>query len=293
MAPFTIVTYINIVVCQVVNPKSCFIILPPVRKPKNSKPHSLWRPILLAVLILITEGHGIATTLVAVRGPDYVVLASDSRIGLIYTQKMNRVAGCKIQQFGTFFIGISGIATDPRGFNAYDLVRKVSVQAGSLAAIADRFSSAALEPFKVSVRKLREEHPADFAKYCNNRDCLQVAFARIEDGVPELSMRCFHVKIRAGDIVVEPADNNDCPGNCEAGWAIALCGMHDNADALLRQTPNFWEIKGVFEGANELIETEIKANSEDVGPPVSILLIDKTGPRWAPGHQGVCTDINK
>lgn len=35
-----------------------------------------------------------------------------------------------------------------------------------------------------------------------------------------------------------------------------------------------------MEGVRRLIETEIAARSEYVGPPIDILRIDKTGARW-------------
>jgi hypothetical protein len=72
-----------------------------------------------------------------------------------------------------------------------------------------------------------------------------------------------------------------------------LLGDHDNADALLARTPHFWIAKGIIAGIYELIGEEIKANPGDVGLPISILIIDKSGPRWEPGHQGVCPDIKK
>jgi len=222
------------------------------------------------------------------------MLASDSGVGVRLRGSDALVPECKIRQMGAIFVGVSGYFGLATGFNPYDVVRKVSIEGGGLIAIADRFELVALEPFKAFVEDFRREKPALFASLCNNQDCLEVVFIGNENGIPRFSTRCFRVTTPYGHIVVEPADHYDCPGGCETGAGQALLGMHENADALLNRTPNFWgagEVKAIVAGMDELIEAEIKAKPKDVGLPISILIIDETGPHWAPGYQGVCPDI--
>jgi hypothetical protein len=234
-----------------------------------------------------------ATTIVAIRSPAYVVVASDSRVSAISSGEVSPTLGCKIQQVGTFFVGAAGYFGDTRGFNAFDLARKASTEGGDLIAIADRFERVTIEPFKGLIQTFRQEHPVDFTRYCDNRDCLEVVFVGIENAVPKLYMRSFRATIRDKEIVIEPADRHDCPGDCVTGAAEALLGIHGNADALIDRTPHFWKVKGIVAGMDEVIGAEIKADPAKVALPISILTIDGSGPHWEPGHQGVCRDIKK
>jgi hypothetical protein len=291
---FAIITNVNATVTGGMDPKACRGVLPPVSRPGNSKPHILWKPAILAALVLLRAGLGMATTIVAIRSPDYVVLAADSQVTVASLDGNTAVAECKIQEIGANFVGAAGYFREtPRGFSAFDIARKASNQGGDLMAIADRFERAALEPFKASVQRFRQDNPALFASYCNNRDCLEVAFVGQEGGINKLSVRCFRVTTPAEQIVVEPSHRLDCPGNCQAGAAEALLGIHENADALINRTPHFWMVKGIVAGIDQLIGTEVEANPGDVGLPISILTIDGSGPHWEPGHRGVCPDAKK
>jgi hypothetical protein len=192
---------------------------------------------------------------------------------------------------GPIFVAVAGQWGGTPMFNPYDIARRVTAQSSGLTAIADRFGSAAIEPFKVFVKVLRKEHPVDFRGHCLNQDCLEVAFVGIEHGTPKLSTRCFHVTIRRGILIVELANHKDCPGNCTNGSAQAMLGIHDDAAAILTRTPNFWATRMAVDAIDELISTEIADKPQFVGPPISILGIDASGPHWMPGYQGVCPDI--
>jgi hypothetical protein len=247
---------------------------------------------MLVILMLLQPIFVPATTMIAIRGPNYVVLASDSLMTGTLKDQKTAVSGCKIQQIKNVFVGVAGTFAGDTGFNAYNLARDAIMQGGNIKQIADRFEQAVHGVFKTFVEDLRRENPVYFQKYCNNKDCLQVVFIVVEDGTSKLAMRCFRVTTPSGkSVVVESADNHDCPGDCSEA-AVVLLGDHDNADALIGQTPQFWKVKGIYAGIDEAIGAEIKAHPHDVGLPISMLTIDKSGPHWQPGHQGLCPDVN-
>jgi hypothetical protein len=139
---------------------------------------------------------------------------------------------------------------------------------------------------------MKEINPTAF-EGCNNRDCLEIAFVGIEDGIPKLSVRSFHVATKDSGIDVQRSDGRDCPGDCDTGAMDASLGNHNYADALFNRTQRFWLAKGIIPGIDELIGEEIKFSPWSTALPVSIVMIDAQGPRWAPGHQGLCADIDK
>jgi hypothetical protein len=64
----------------------------------------------------------------------------------------------------------------------------------------------------------------------------------------------------------------------------------ENAEAIpLSQAPNFW--LRAAPAIDELIQVEARAHPDEVGGKVSILALDKNGPHWVPGYQGVCPDL--
>jgi len=48
---------------------------------------------------------------------------------------------------------------------------------------------------------------------------------------------------------------------------------------LPEETPDFWKA-GLSDGVRRLVETEIAARSEYVGPPIDIVRISATGGQW-------------
>jgi hypothetical protein len=56
-------------------------------------------------------------------------------------------------------------------------------------------------------------------------------------------------------------------------------GESDAIEGLPEETPDFWKA-GLSDGVRRLIETEIAARSEYVGPPIDIVRISKSGVQW-------------
>jgi hypothetical protein len=204
----------------------------------------------------------------------------------------NPSVGCKIQRSGGVFFSIAGMFAG-HGFNAYDLARTASRQGGNIVAVANRFAENAQAPFTAFVRSMKEINPTTFEGFCNNRHCMETVFVGIEDGIPKLSVRCFRVTTQGTNIKVQHADDRDCPGDCPTGATDVSLGNHNNADAVFNRTQRFWLVKGIIAGIDELIGEEIRFSPGNTALPVSILMIDADGPRRAPGHQGLCPDVNQ
>ena len=293
MAPmFSIITSVNITIEKIINLKSCFGVFPSIRRSKNSKSHVFWGPIIAMILLFISAQSGVATTIIVLRTPTWIMLGSDSGIRHRLHGQDTLVPECKIKQLSGVFFTATGYYRPAPLFNPYDFAEKAARNGGGVVAIANRFERIAIQPFKASLPAFRLAYPEVFEKSCRNLDCLQVVFVSVENGVPKVAARNFLVTTPHGRILVTPDNHKDCPGDCELGdgWGGRL-GMHEEADAILNRSPDFWQVRGPVRGIDELIREEIRAKPKDVALPVSILVIDKTGPHWALGYQGVCPDI--
>jgi hypothetical protein len=284
-----VVANIHIAVHKVVNPESSVVVFPAQRGPKDTKAHVLWRAVALAVLILAGGNSCGGTTVVAIRGDDYVVLGSDSMIIQTTGDRNVSMPACKIQQMSGVFFAAAGVFGGP-GFNAYEIAKEASSKGADTVTTANRFERAARGPFTTFVRRLRRENPTAFSRYCNDRDCLQVAFAGFEKGTPKLAIRSFRVTTRGASTLVVRDARMDCPGDCVTGAEQVVLGVNGEATSVFDSTPHFWKLRGIVLGMDELIGTEILTHGDVVGPPVSVLILDKEGARWMPGHQGFCHD---
>jgi hypothetical protein len=285
----SVIANINIAIHEIINAESSVIVFPAVRGSKNTKAHVLWWTVTVALVIITGAGLCSGTTVVAVRGNDYVVLGSDSMIIVTTADRNVSLPGCKIQQMNKVFFGAAGVLGGP-GFNAYEIARKASINGADTVAIANRFESAAREPFTAFVQRFRQDNPTAFYRYCNNRDCLQVAFASFDKGIPKLAIRSFRVTTKGESTNVVPDARMNCPGDCVTGAEQVVLGVNSEATSVFDRTPHFWKLRGIVPGMDELIGTEIAAHGDAVGPPVSILILDKAGARWMPRHQGLCQD---
>jgi hypothetical protein len=251
------------------------------------KLRSHWFTICLMTCGAVAAG---ATTIVAIRTSNYVILGTDSRVNAFdfKTGSPTPGLGCKIRQIGQLFVGTDGIIAG-KNFNAYQIAAEAAAKGGGTVAIADRFEGMVKAPFETMLGALRRE---DFANYCDQRECLQVAFAGFDGGSPTLAIRRFTTERTAEGVRVSALPHIDCPSSACAGDGDAIVlGVHDHADRLM-DSPNFGA-KGSVASIDDLIDSEIKGHPESVGPPVAILVLSKNGGKWAPEHQGVCTDLKQ
>jgi hypothetical protein len=292
MEPFhAIKADIDIPVGQIVNPESSLIVFPSMSSTEWPKAHIARRLTMFTLILFGWTEFSHTTTVVGLRAPSYVILGSDSlEIG------SNRPTAkvCKIQQIGGIAFSASGAVGEiGKGstFNVVEVAERLRTKRADARGWADDLAKSIRGPFTAYLGKFRREQPNMFSNFCNSRECLQFAVASFTDGIPRLSARAFFVTTVGARIVVRPAKPMDCPGTCVTGAEQVILGVNEEATALFNSTPRFWAINGISKGIDALIGTEVLAHPEVVGPPVSILILDSSGPRWWQDHQGFCPDV--
>jgi hypothetical protein len=238
----------------------------------------------LALLVLCLWGAAPvqATTIVFARTASEIVIGADSKVTDTFGNDLNRRA-CKIRQVGNMFVALEGLEIDRKtGFS----VREISTAALQLrpaASAAEKISilmGYLVSGLLVELPYLKSHEPeAYFKKIEGGLLFLRVIVAGFENGRPLVFVRSFRaLQYNPGQIGVAVIPD-DCLENCPGTVVTRYLGESDAIEGLPEETPNFWRA-GLSAGVRSLIETEIAARSEYVGPPIDIVRINQNGAQW-------------
>jgi hypothetical protein len=236
-------------------------------------------PFLLCLCFTLPV-HG--TTIVVARSTDEIVIGADSKVTDPFGNALDR-RECKIRQVGRLFIALEGLEIDRKtGFNVPELTT-AALQLRPAAPAAEKISilmGYLVSGLLVELPYLKSHEPdAYFKKIAGGQLFLRIMVASFENGRPLVFVRSFRaLQYNPGQIggAVIP---DDCLEDCKGDVVVRYLGETDAIEGLPEETPNFWKA-GLSTGVRNLIETEISARSEYVGPPIDILRIDKNGARW-------------
>lgn len=250
--------------------------------------YRLWH---LTLLSGILSYSAFGTTLVALRTPEAVYLAIDSRILEIQRGQQATGTGCKVTQLGpTLFMALAGLFQDD-SFSAVKLAMDARANNDSMKKIADAFAVSARAPFQAFIRRLQVQQPGYFKDHGIGANILGVAFVGIESGVPTLSVRHFgSALVRDGSIAATPPGHLDCPGDCPTGITDIVLGESEAANAILNRTPQFWRDFGIVPGLNKLINAEIdRTHHTAVEGPIALLQVGSSSATWI--NPGLCQGV--
>jgi hypothetical protein len=112
--------------------------------------------------------------------------------------------------------------------------------------------------------------------------------AGFEGNRPLVFVRQFRTSFiaRGIGVVVIP---DDCLDDCNGDVVTRFMGETEAIEGLPEETSGFWK-DGLAVGVRRLIETEIAARSEYVGPPIDLLLLNPGGARWIQKKPG-CPEL--
>lgn len=226
-----------------------------------------------------------ATTILAIWEPTAVTVGVDSRItshtnnGDFYSDQ------CKLWSVGGFYFTATGILNDGAGFNVFNLSKQAAAAGGPIAAVAERFrklAGAALPGVAARIAKL------DPNMFTPEKPYLEIIVFGFEKDSAAISALSFHqdpdrpTRIEIGS--VDWYNPDDLPKGEDAGFFSM--GDHMRMDRYMDALPD-WSIgKSREETVRKMIELEIKDNP-NVGGPISIVRMDKTGVHWV--AEGTCS----
>jgi hypothetical protein len=196
--------------------------------------------------------------------------------------------GCKIRSSNGVYFGIARIWGSPaQGFTVASFAAEALNSNSDLASRVTHFEMLLVHPLERLLMALKATDPRRFQRELEGQSAVDTLFVGFEDGYPAFLLRSFIVRDGASHSITVRIRREDCARDCSEVAYVAL-GQHEAIDKALAENPEYWKI-GFAEAIRKLINLEISAEPNFVGPPISILTIDKSGPRWI--EQGACPDI--
>jgi hypothetical protein len=242
--------------------------------------------LILGVLVPISW----STTLAVVWTPDKVAIAADSMI--IRTERSAggvrklRQYGCKIQKVEGVFYGLTGLYEDVRaGFDARRIIESEFPRGHS-------FESRTQIAMIGLLRGLSRSWKAGGLSVAKDANYQQtgVVFVGRDDGVLKVwaDMRALRENFAGGFVFEGTYRQFPDPNDPDKHYGWVVVGSHVGIDKEIA-SGHISELDPA-EMAEGLVQTEIDTQaglpSPTVGRPISVLVFDKDGVRWA--KRGVC-----
>src|SRR5215204_660321 len=243
------------------------------------------------LLLLPAVSAARATTIVAVKRAKEIFIGADSKVTDTFGNALANQA-CKIVQAGSVFFAYAGFARDNQtGFSipqiaadALNLKPELSV-----AGKTEILTGAVVEKLNVELPLLKQNSFVTYREKIEGKTFLRVLVAGFERGKPVLLVRQFRLGQTADEGVGVIVSEDDCDADCKGKNVTRYLGETDAIDGLPEETRDFWQ-QGFAAGIRKLIETEINARDEYVGPPIDILQINARSAVWIQ-KKALCAEI--
>ena len=240
--------------------------------------------LLCAIAVLQFSLPAPATTVVALldRRHHRVVVAADSllvyKLAETSTQTCKIIAkpGCTFAMAGLFY------KEDPV-FHLQELAEQACGLPGDLQHKADGFLDIAKDPL-MSVAQYLQQNETQFYRELttsNGGELVMVVFTGPEAGSPSIFARGYRLDAGGGltPVAMDVTEDNNGEG--------FFGGANGQIAEYVKAHPD-WQNMDKVAAARKFVELEIAAHPEWVGPPVSVLTINR-GDRQKWANAGVCT----
>jgi len=229
------------------------------------------------------------TAILVVRAEQFIVVAAESAV--VDETGKSLTPECKIRRVGNIFYSVNKLTQDT--YSGYDLHQIVANndKYGSVHALAAALKTAIPGPLLRSLAALKQRDPATFKAYFATKHVVGIFLAGVDRSRPCLVDLEFNIEdpdskeIRL--IVVERlCPGPQCPGRCTDHPLIVRGSLKRKFEA---EHPNCWSgnAEEVAKKAEALIQMVIdEKGSNDVGPPISVLVIRPNGFEWV--KRGMC-----
>jgi hypothetical protein len=178
-------------------------------------------------------------------------------------------------------------------FDLWDLAVAAIRESKTMTGIYDLIEQSVLDRLVPIVKRAKIADPIQYAKWLAGIPIISVAFASFEDGNPRVVTVAFHIDVHG--LIVKP-ERQDMGGSTAQLEDMFLGTNKQMVAATDKNNVASWGPRFVNSPVNfteGLIQLEIDAATRDhrgdVGPPITILGITKSGGAFMEGHKGACT----
>jgi hypothetical protein len=232
-----------------------------------------------AFVTLLSPSLAMATSIVALADPHHhrIILAADSKfVGHFidanrHIQPFNDVI-CKIINKPDCIVAVSGEKSQSaQHFDLFNFVSEACDHSGDLHTKAKNFQEIAEGPVTNLIEYLREKNPSVYAFYSAGRDFVDALFVGIQDGHLHIILRGFRIDPTTHAIIPIEGEYSDTGPDIQ--WVVA--GFNNGIVSYIRSHKDWDKKIDAVDAARKFINIEIGEVPSFVGPPISILQIDK------------------
>ncbi|MGO9137248.1 MAG: hypothetical protein ACLP9S_04605 [Syntrophales bacterium] len=257
--------------------------------------------ILVCTISLISHERALANTcVVAFWSPTEIIIGADSkRMGVVFEGGLSRrfmTESCKIVQFGKIFFASSGLVEDSKVlYEATSLAREACGKDTMLSKKVSRFEKLIKTKLLSSLYRTQREAPVHFKKTFETGDRViaQFFFAGYEQEQLRLIAIDFMLSTSRGGALNIVSERNECPGCGRGDRYIMVIGQKEAIRKFYPESGNYFKIAHPVDIVRTLIELEIVDKSDEVGYPIDIIRIDKTGAKWIQRKQSCPDTVSK
>jgi len=238
----------------------------------------------IACVVLLTAVSAWATTVLAIRGPSWIVVASDSMYVSHEDGRSSTI--CKIHQGKNFYWASEGVYGGAgQSFDLPSLVgRADSVKSHALLDEMSTLDDIIVPALSDYLTLLRKAKPAKYQEILDRKHAATVIFFRVEQGLASYVSDAFYIAESPNrEIIISSNDRKLCPGDCPEPISKWEDGEREAVDKYFEQhgmdgTPEDF--------LKRMVALEISDKPTTVGPPISVLRLDEHGASWP--SPGVC-----
>jgi len=235
--------------------------------------------LIVAAGVLLTAGSGSASTIVAIRTPDVVVIAADSLGTVAGAGTQSQRSVCKIHRADRLSFAVAGISNDEgRGFSVVDTVRKSIGGHGTVRDASRAAAEAVRHALGIELSRLELEDRDVFERTLSR--LTSVILTGLDPGdVPAAAGFHFERQLGPAGAPSLRAVFLACPGDCPGGVYTFFLGERSAIDKYISEHGKSFSVSPE-EGALLMVETEVRAGTPGVGGPVDVLRAAADGTRW-------------
>jgi hypothetical protein len=226
---------------------------------------------LLVVLAAMLPVSLSATALVVFRQPGRIILAGDS---VFTVADGTTYRACKVRRAGRWWFVVGGFINHGRETDTYTLVSTAISGTDSV--------SAALTAIGGLSRTFYDGLKAAQSSPRSDLPMLEIIVGGNDHGV--LTVGAYNVELKRREPFELSATSGTCPGEwCADGRVFFSASVDADKPAirLMSMKPRpAWLQRGDAVAARRLIELQIAATPQSVGPPIDVLEITSSGARW-------------
>jgi hypothetical protein len=243
--------------------------------------------ILSVPFVLLASVVVFATTLVGLPQKDVFVIGADIKVAYKGRGIKGPRTVCKIYRAGRVYFAISGMANDRNtNFFPEKIVANSFSESASFKSNLQNMERTLSDSLAIEMTRLKARDRDTFdqdQKY--GGDTVSVLAAEMDANHSVMGGAGF--KYIDGTSPTVEIHRLICPGDCASEEEVFFGGHHESAQKI---TTEFYKNHGTVtqptKFVRELVEAEIRSSPDEVGPPITILRVDRTGAHWISNGSG-------